>query len=59
MKSKLRKVKFRIDLDIEDAFADGEKLLGEAVNFVSRPESFAQPSGKTISKHFLQSLEKS
>ena len=57
-KTKLQKLKFRIGLDIGEVFADGENLLGEAVNFASRLESFAQPSGITISKRFHQSLER-
>ena len=52
----LQKIEFRIGLDIGEVFADGDNLLGEAVNFASRLESFAQPKGISISKSFYQSL---
>ena len=52
----LQKIEFRIGLDIGEVFADGDNLLGEAVNFASRLESFAQPKGISISKGFYQSL---
>ena len=52
----LQKITFRIGLDIGEVFADGDNLLGEAVNFASRLESFAQPKGISISKGFYQSL---
>ena len=56
LKTQLQKLRFRIGLDIGEVFADGENLLGEAVNFASRLESFAQPSGISISHRFRQSL---
>ena len=46
----LQKIEFRIGLDIGEVFADGDNLLGEAVNFASRLESFAQPKGISVSK---------
>ena len=52
----LQKIEFRIGLDIGAVFADGDNLLGEAVNFASRLESFAQPKGISVSKSFYQSL---
>ena len=52
----LQKINFRIGLDIGEVFADGDNLLGEAVNFASRLESFAQPKGISISKGFYESL---
>ncbi len=55
----LQKIEFRIGLDIGEVFADGDNLLGEAVNFASRLESFAQPKGISISKSFYQSLNSS
>ncbi|MAT88847.1 MAG: hypothetical protein CL532_09955, partial [Aestuariivita sp.] len=55
----LQKIEFRIGLDIGEVFADGDNLLGEAVNFASRLESFAQPKGISVSKSFYQSLNSS
>ena len=55
----LQKIEFRIGLDIGAVFADGDNLLGEAVNFASRLESFAQPKGISVSKSFYQSLNSS
>ena len=55
----LQKIEFRIGLDIGEVFADGDNLLGEAVNFASRLESFAQPRGISVSKSFYQSLNSS
>jgi len=55
-KTNLQKIEFRIGLDIGEVFADGENLLGEAVNFAARLESFAQPNGISVSKRFYNSL---
>ena len=55
----LQKIEFRIGLDIGEVFADGDNLLGEAVNFAARLESFAQPKGISVSKSFYQSLNSS
>jgi adenylate cyclase len=55
----LQKIEFRIGLDIGEVFSDGDNLLGEAVNFASRLESFAQPKGISISNRFYQSLNSS
>ena len=55
----LQKIEFRIGLDIGEVFADGDNLLGEAVNFASRLESFAQPKGISISNRYYQSLNSS
>ena len=55
----LQKIYFRIGLDIGEVFADGYNILGEAVNFASRLESFAQPQGISISKGFYESLKSS
>ena len=52
----LQKLEFRIGLDYGEVFADGENLLGEAVNFAARLESFAQPNGISLSKGFYQNL---
>ena len=56
LETKLQKIEFRIGLDIGEVFPDGENLLGEAVNFASRLESFAQPSGISVSKGFYETL---
>ena len=56
LETKLQKIEFRIGLDIGEVFSDGETLLGEAVNFASRLESFAQPSGISVSKGFYETL---
>ena len=56
LETKLQKIEFRIGLDIGEVFSDGENLLGEAVNFASRLESFAQPSGISVSKGFYETL---
>ena len=55
----LQNIEFRIGLDIGEVFSDGDNLLGEAVNFASRLESFAQPKGISISNRFYQSLNSS
>ena len=55
----LQKIEFRIGLDIGEVFSDGDNLLGEAVNFASRLESFAQPKGISISNRYYQSLNSS
>ena len=55
----LQKIEFRIGVDIGEVFSDGDNLLGEAVNFASRLESFAQPKGISISNRFYQSLNSS
>ena len=57
--TKLQKLEFRIGIDFGEVFADGENLLGEAVNFAARLESFAQPNGISLSKSFYQNLEMS
>ena len=57
--TKFQKINFRIGLDIGEVFADGDNLLGEAVNFASRLESFAQPKGISISKGFHETLKSS
>ena len=54
--TKLQKLEFRIGIDFGEVFADGENLLGEAVNFAARLESFAQPNGISLSKSFYQNL---
>ena len=54
--TKLQKLEFRIGIDFGEVFADGENLLGEAVNFAVRLESFAQPNGISLSKRFYQNL---
>ena len=54
--TKLQKLEFRIGIDFGEVFADGENLLGEAVNFAVRLESLAQPS-ISLSKRFYQILE--
>ena len=54
--TKLQKLEFRIGIDLGEVFADGENLLGEAVNFAVRLESFAQPNGISLSKRFYQNL---
>ena len=51
-RTKLQQLTFRIGLDTGDVFADSENLLGEAVNFASRLESFAQPCGISVSSRF-------
>ena len=51
-----QKIEFRVGIDIGEVFSDGDNLLGEAVNFASRLESFAQPKGISISNRFYQSL---
>ena len=53
LKTNLQKIEFRIGLDVGEVFADGENLLGEAVNFAARLESFAQPNGISVSKTLL------
>ena len=55
-RTKLQKLTFRIGLDTGDVFADSENLLGEAVNFASRLESFAQPCGISVSSRFHSDL---
>ena len=54
--TKLQKLEFRIGIDFGEVFADGKNLLGEAVNFAARLESFAQPNGISLSKSFYQNL---
>ena len=49
----LQILKFRIGLDFGDVFAHCENLLGEAVNFAARLESFAQPNGFSLSKRYF------
>ena len=56
-RTKLQKLTFRIGLDTGDVFADSENLLGEAVNFASRLESFAQPGGISVSSRFHSDLD--
>ena len=56
-RTKLQKLTFRIGLDTGDVFADSENLLGEAVNFASRLESFAQPCGISVSSRFHSDLD--
>ena len=55
-RTKLQQLTFRIGLDTGDVFADSENLLGEAVNFASRLESFAQPCGISVSSRFYSDL---
>ena len=55
-RTKLQQLTFRIGLDTGDVIADSENLLGEAVNFASRLESFAQPCGISVSSRFYSDL---
>ena len=55
--TQLQKLEFRIGIDFGEVFADDDNLLGEAVNFAARLESFAQPNGISFSKRFYQNLE--
>ena len=52
----LQKIDFRIGLDIGEVFSDGDNLLGEAVNFASRLESFAQLKVSAFQKAFINLL---
>ncbi len=50
------KLIFRIGIDCGNVRIDGDNLLGEAVNFAARLESFAQAGGISISKTIRNEL---
>ncbi len=48
---------FRVGIDCGEVRIDGDNLLGEAVNFAARLESFAQHGGISISKAIRRELD--